>query len=103
MTFALFFLGEYANMILMSAMTTVLFLGGWLPPFPVAPFTWIPGPVWFFLKIAACLFVFLWVRATFPRYRYDQLMRLGWKVFLPISLFAVVAVAGFLRLTGLAP
>ena len=80
MTFALFFLGEYANMILMSATTTVLFLGGWLPPFNIAPFTWIPGPIWFILKIAACLFVFLWVRATLPRYRYDQLMRLGWKV-----------------------
>ena len=103
MTFALFFLGEYANMILMSAMTSVLFLGGWLPPFPVAPFTWVPGPIWFFLKIAACLFVFLWVRATFPRYRYDQLMRLGWKVFLPLSLVAVVVVAGVLVAFGLTP
>ena len=96
MTFALFFLGEYANMILMSAMTSVLFLGGWLSPLPFPPFTWIPGPIWFAFKIAACLFVFLWVRATFPRYRYDQLMRLGWKVFLPISLVAVVVVAGVL-------
>ncbi len=86
MTFALFFLGEYANMILMSAMTALLFLGGWLPPFDIAPFTWIPGPIWFCLKIASCCSVFLWVRATFPRYRYDQLMRLGWKVFLPFSL-----------------
>ena len=77
MSFALFFLGEYANMILMSAMTTVLFLGGWLPPFDFAPFTWIPGPIWFVLKIMLCLFVFLWVRATTPRYRYDQLMRFG--------------------------
>ena len=94
MAFALFFLGEYANMILMSAMTTILFLGGWLPPFDVAPFTWIPGPIWFAAKIAFCLFIFLWVRATFPRYRYDQLMRLGWKVFLPISLAAVVIVGG---------
>ncbi len=94
MAFALFFLGEYANMILMSAMTTILFLGGWLPPFNVAPFTWIPGPIWFAAKIAFCLFIFLWVRATFPRYRYDQLMRLGWKVFLPISLAAVVIVGG---------
>ena len=85
MAFALFFLGEYANMILMGAMTTILFLGGWLPPFGVAPFTWIPGPVWFILKVCFCLFFFLWVRATFPRYRYDQLMRLGWKVFLPLS------------------
>jgi NADH-quinone oxidoreductase subunit H len=94
MTFALFFLGEYANMILMASMTTILFLGGWLAPFGIAPFTWIPGPIWFAAKIAFCLFIFLWVRATFPRYRYDQLMRLGWKVFLPISLAAVVIVAG---------
>ncbi len=86
MSFALFFLGEYANMILMSAMTTILFLGGWLAPFGLAPFTWIPGVIWFVLKICFCLFFFLWVRATFPRYRYDQLMRLGWKVFLPLSL-----------------
>ncbi len=103
MTFALFFLGEYANMILMSAMTSVLFLGGWLPPLNIAPFTWVPGPVWFALKIAFCLFVFIWVRATFPRYRYDQLMRLGWKVFLPISLAAVAVVAGVLLAFDLAP
>ena len=96
MTFALFFLGEYANMILMSGMTAVLFLGGWLPPFDIEPFTWVPGIIWFALKIALCLFVFLWVRATFPRYRYDQLMRLGWKVFLPISLLWVVVTAGAL-------
>jgi NADH-quinone oxidoreductase subunit H len=100
MAFALFFLGEYANMILMSGMTSILFLGGWLPPFDVAPFTWIPGPIWFILKIVACLFVFIWVRATLPRYRYDQLMRLGWKVFLPISLAAVVVVAGVLVAFG---
>ncbi|MDA0241461.1 MAG: NADH-quinone oxidoreductase subunit NuoH [Proteobacteria bacterium] len=103
MTFALFFLGEYANMILMSAMTSILFLGGWLPPFDIAPFTWIPGPIWFALKIAFCLFIFIWVRGTFPRYRYDQLMRLGWKVFLPISLAAVVIVAGFLVTFDLVP
>ncbi len=103
MAFALFFLGEYANMILMSAMTSILFLGGWLPPFDVAPFTWIPGPIWFAAKIAACLFGFLWVRATLPRYRYDQLMRLGWKVFLPISLAWVVITAGVLMATGWAP
>jgi len=96
MTFALFFLGEYANMILMSAMTVILFLGGWLPPFDMAPFNWIPGPIWFAGKIAFVLFCFLWVRATFPRYRYDQLMRLGWKVFLPFSLLWVVVTAGFL-------
>ena len=94
MTFALFFLGEYANMILMAGMTTILFLGGWLPILDVAPFNWIPGPIWFAFKMAFVLFIFLWVRATFPRYRYDQLMRLGWKVFLPISLAAVVIVGG---------
>jgi len=103
MTFALFFLGEYAFMILMSGMTTILFLGGWLPPMDTVPFTWVPGPVWFSLKVAAVLFVFLWVRATFPRYRYDQLMRLGWKVFLPISLAAVVIVAGVLVTFDLVP
>ncbi|MSO88664.1 MAG: NADH-quinone oxidoreductase subunit NuoH [Rhodospirillaceae bacterium] len=103
MVFALFFLGEYANMILMSAMTCVLFLGGWLPPFDIAPFNWIPGPIWFALKIAAVLFLFLWVRATMPRYRYDQLMRLGWKVFLPLSLIWVVLTAGVLVATGWAP
>ncbi len=96
MTFALFFLGEYSFMILMSAMTTILFLGGWLPPWEVVPFIWVPGPVWFALKVVFVLFFFLWVRTTFPRYRYDQLMRLGWKVFLPISLAAVVVVSGFL-------
>ncbi len=103
MAFALFFLGEYANMILMSAMTAVLFLGGWLPPFDIAPFNWVPGPIWFGLKIAFLLFVFIWVRATFPRYRYDQLMRLGWKVFLPISLFAVAATAGVLIAFDIVP
>lgn len=96
MSFALFFLGEYGNMILMSAVGTILFLGGWLPPFNVAPFTWIPGVIWFALKISFILFVFLWVRATFPRYRYDQLMRLGWKVFLPFSLLWVVLTASVL-------
>ncbi|MDA0652339.1 MAG: NADH-quinone oxidoreductase subunit NuoH [Proteobacteria bacterium] len=103
MTFALFFLGEYANMILMSAMTVILFLGGWLPPIDMAPFNWIPGPIWFGLKISAVLFCFLWVRATFPRYRYDQLMRLGWKVFLPFSLLWVVATAGVLVGMGWLP
>ncbi len=96
MTYALFFLGEYANMILMSGMITILFLGGWLPPVDVAPLNWIPGIVWFAAKVAGCLFIFIWVRATFPRYRYDQLMRLGWKVFLPFSLFWVVLTAGVL-------
>jgi NADH-quinone oxidoreductase subunit H len=103
MTFALFFLGEYANMILMAAMTSVLFLGGWLPPFDVAPFNWIPGPLWFIAKIVFLLFVFIWIRAAFPRYRYDQLMRLGWKVFLPWSLVMVVATAAFLLAFDLAP
>ncbi|MCR9175782.1 MAG: NADH-quinone oxidoreductase subunit NuoH [Alphaproteobacteria bacterium] len=103
MSFALFFLGEYANMILMSAITAVLFLGGWLPPIDIAPLNWIPGPIWFFLKIAFVLFFFLWVRATMPRYRYDQLMRLGWKVFLPLSLFWVVLTAGVLVTFGLVP
>ena len=96
MSFALFFLGEYANMILMSAMTTILFLGGWLPPFDIYPLNVIPGPIWFILKISLILFVFLWMRATTPRYRYDQLMRLGWKIFLPFSLLWVVLTAGFL-------
>ncbi|MET4808033.1 NADH-quinone oxidoreductase subunit NuoH [Limibacillus sp. MBR-115] len=96
MSFALFFLGEYANMILMSAMVSILFLGGWLPIMDIAPFNWIPGPIWFAGKIALVLFCFLWVRATFPRYRYDQLMRLGWKVFLPLSLIWVVLTAGVL-------
>ena len=103
MTFGLFFLGEYANMILMSAMTTILFLGGWLPPVNLPPFSLVPGPIWFAAKIALCLFIFIWVRATFPRYRYDQLMRLGWKVFLPISLAAVAMVSGTLVAFDLAP
>ena len=101
MTFALFYLGEYANMILISAMTAVLFLGGWLPPIDIAPLNWIPGPVWFALKIAVGLFFFLWARATLPRYRYDQLMRLGWKVFLPFSLLWVALTAGVLVYGGL--
>ena len=103
MSFGLFFLGEYANMILMSAMTSILFLGGWLAPFNMAPFTWIPGPFWLILKICVCLFTFIWVRASFPRYRYDQLMRLGWKVFLPFSLFWVILTAGVLMAFGWLP
>lgn len=103
MSFALFFLGEYANMILMSSMTVILFLGGWLPPFDIWPLNVIPGPLWFILKIMMVLFVFLWVRATTPRYRYDQLMRLGWKIFLPFSLLYVVATAGFLLATDRLP
>jgi NADH-quinone oxidoreductase subunit H len=94
MTFALFFLGEYANMILMSALCATLFLGGWQAPLPFLDF--IPGPLWLIIKICMVLFIFLWVRATFPRYRYDQLMRLGWKIFLPLSFAWVMLVATFL-------
>lgn len=98
MAFALFFLGEYANMILMSAMATILFMGGWLPPFGISGtyIDMVPGIVWFGLKIAAVLFFFIWVRASLPRYRYDQLMRLGWKIFLPLTLIWVVVIAGTL-------
>ena len=103
MAFALFFLGEYANMILMSGIFTTLFLGGWLAPFEMAPFTWIPGPVWFILKTCLVLFVFFWARATLPRYRYDQLMRLGWKVFLPFSLLWVVLTSGIMVAFDLLP
>lgn len=101
MSFALFFLGEYANMIMMSGIVTILFLGGWLPPIEALSF--IPGIVWFALKISFCLFLMIWVRATFPRYRYDQLMRLGWKVFLPLSLVWLILTAGFLVYTGRVP
>ncbi len=101
--YLLFMLGEYVAIVLMCALTTILFLGGWLPPFEVVPFTWIPGVVWFVIKVCAVFFMFAMVKAFVPRYRYDQLMRLGWKVFLPISLFMVVAVAGVLQFTGWAP
>jgi NADH-quinone oxidoreductase subunit H len=103
MTFALFFLGEYGNMILVSAMTAILFLGGWLPAFGVIPFTWVPAPIWFLLKTAFVMFCILWMRATFPRFRYDQLMRLGWKVFLPFSLLWLVLTAGVLTAFGWLP
>ena len=96
MAFALFFLGEYANMILMSSLTALLFLGGWLPPLDIAILHWIPGGCWLGAKAVAMLFTFVWIRAAFPRYRYDQLMRLGWKVFLPLSLAWVILVAGIL-------
>ena len=96
MTFALFFLGEYANMILMSAMTVILFMGGWLPPFGIEALAVVPGVIWFVLKTVLIMFFFVWSRATFPRYRYDQLMRLGWKVFLPFTLLWVVVVSGAL-------
>ena len=101
MTFAMFWLGEYANILLMCAMLSILFFGGWLPPFAFLDF--IPGPVWLILKIAFFFFIFSWVKAAVPRYRYDQLMRLGWKVFLPISLGAVVVVSGFLVAFDLLP
>jgi NADH-quinone oxidoreductase subunit H len=101
--FLLFFLGEYIAIATMCAMATILFLGGWLPPYPVAPFTWIPGVIWFVLKALFMFFMFAMVKAIVPRYRYDQLMRLGWKVFLPVSLAMVVIVAGVLQYGGLAP
>lgn len=98
MGFALFFLGEYANMIMMSSMSVILFMGGWLSPFGenFLIFSWIPGSFWFGIKVVLFLFGFIWVRAAFPRYRYDQLMTLGWKVFLPLSLAAVIFVSGLL-------
>ena len=96
--YMLFMLGEYVAIVLMCALGTLLFLGGWLPPFPVAPFTWIPGVVWFTLKACFLFFLVAMVKAMVPRYRYDQLMRLGWKVFLPLSLAMVVIVAAILKL-----
>jgi NADH-quinone oxidoreductase subunit H len=96
--YMMFMLGEYVAIATMCAMATILFLGGWLPPFPVAPFTWIPGLIWFVLKATFVFFMFAMVKAFVPRYRYDQLMRLGWKVFLPISLAMVVIVAGVLEI-----
>jgi NADH-quinone oxidoreductase subunit H len=101
--YLLFMLGEYVAIMTMCAMGTILFLGGWLPPFPVAPFTWVPGAIWFVLKLCFMFFLFAMAKAIVPRYRYDQLMRLGWKVFLPISLAMVVIVASVLHFTGLAP
>lgn len=96
MGFTLFFLGEYANMIAMSSLSTLFFFGGWLPPVNILPFYWVPPVFWFGLKTVIFLFLFIWVRAAFPRYRYDQLMRLGWKVFLPLSLAWVILVSGLL-------
>lgn len=103
MSFALFFLGEYANMILVSAITVTFFMGGYLPPFNIEFLEIIPGLVWFVVKVTFLLFVFLWIRATLPRYRYDQLMRIGWKFFLPLTLFWVVLVASLLMLTDNLP
>ena len=102
-SFGLFFLAEYANMILMSSLTVILFLGGWSPPLDIFPLNAIPGVFWFTLKVFLILFMFLWVRATFPRYRYDQLMRLGWKIFLPLTLVWVVITSSFLFYFGLLP
>lgn len=100
MAFALFWLGEYANVLLMCALNAILFWGGYLPPVDWAPLYAVPGIIWFFAKILLMFFIFAWVKATVPRYRYDQLMRLGWKVFLPISLFWVFLVSGYLMWTG---
>jgi NADH-quinone oxidoreductase subunit H len=101
--YMMFMLGEYVAIATMCAMGTILFLGGWLPPVPIVPFTWVPGIVWFTLKALFLFFLFAMVKAVVPRYRYDQLMRLGWKVFLPISLAMVAIVAGILQYGGLAP
>jgi NADH-quinone oxidoreductase subunit H len=101
--YMMFMLGEYVAIATMCAMATILFLGGWLPPFPIAPFTWVPGVIWFVLKAFFMFFMFAMVKAIVPRYRYDQLMRLGWKVFLPVSLAMVAIVAGVLQYSGLAP
>jgi len=100
--YVIFMIGELANIILMCAMTTILFLGGWLPPVDIVPFNLVPGVVWFVLKICFVFFMFAMVKAMVPRYRYDQLMRLGWKVFLPLSLIWVVLTAAFLQFTGMA-
>jgi NADH-quinone oxidoreductase subunit H len=101
--YLLFMLGEYVAICTMCAMATILFLGGWLPPVAVAPFTWVPGVIWFSLKLFFMFFLFAMAKVIVPRYRYDQLMRLGWKVFLPISLAMVVIVAGVLHFAGIAP
>ena len=99
MSFALFWLGEYANVLLMCTLNAILFWGGWLPPIDWEPLYMVPGIIWLFAKIFFFFFIFSWVKATVPRYRYDQLMRLGWKIFLPVSLFWVFLVSGFLMLT----
>jgi len=98
MAFTVFFLAEYSNMILVATLTSIMFLGGWLPPVDIAPFTLIPGIIWLLLKIAFILFFFLWFRATFPRYRYDQIMRLGWKIFIPITLVWIVLLGSIMQL-----
>lgn len=103
MSFALFFLGEYANMVLMSSIAVILFMGGWLPPFGLSVLEVVPPLMWFVIKVIFCLFTFIWVRAAFPRYRYDQLMRLGWKVLLPLALIWVVITAFVVVFTGYQP
>jgi len=101
--YLLFMLGEYVAIMTMCSLTVILFLGGWLPPFPIVPFIWVPGVIWFLLKVCLVFFMFAMVKAFVPRYRYDQLMRLGWKVFLPLSLVSVVVVAFVLQVTGWGP
>jgi len=101
--YLLFMLGEYVAIMTMCALTTILFLGGWLPPVDIAPFNMVPGVIWFIIKVSFVFFLFAMVKAFVPRYRYDQLMRLGWKVFLPLSLAMVIIVAGVLQFTGWAP
>lgn len=98
MAFTVFFLAEYSNMILVATLASIMFLGGWLPPLNMVPFTLVPGFIWLLLKVAFLLFCFLWFRATFPRYRYDQIMRLGWKVFIPITLIWIVLLGGLMQL-----
>ena len=102
LAFMVFFVAEYINMILIATLAAILFLGGWQAPFDIAPFNWIPPVFWLFGKVAILLFFFLWFRATFPRYRYDQIMRLGWKVFIPVTLvwIAVIGIARFLTPFG---
>ena len=101
--YLLFMLGEYVAICTMCALATILFLGGWLSPIPFAPFTWVPGVIWFVLKLFFMFFLIAMAKAIVPRYRYDQLMRLGWKVFLPLSLAMVIIVAGVLQFANLAP
>jgi NADH-quinone oxidoreductase subunit H len=101
--YLLFMLGEYVAIVSMCALATILFLGGWLSPIPFAPFTWVPGIIWFAIKVMFMFFLIAMAKAIVPRYRYDQLMRLGWKVFLPLSLAYVIIVAGVLQFAGLAP
>jgi NADH-quinone oxidoreductase subunit H len=97
MAFAMFFLAEYANMILISCMAAIMFLGGWYAPLEMVPFTWIPGWIWLGIKTFVVVTLFIWVRATFPRFRYDQIMRLGWKIFIPVTLIWLIVVGGWMQ------